>query len=108
MDERKIIEKMEERGFFKTYSTQDGKGNLKSMAFLYVVDEKKNEKRFPIPPYICSVDDQEQFEFSYCVPGSVNVLKMGKASDFWNDDHFDRLASKFEQQAAILKKYCNI
>lgn len=108
MDEKRITEKMKERGFLTSCSIRDGKGILKSMEFCYEADEAENEKRFPVPSYICTIDDQERFEFSYIVPGFVNVLKMGKASNFWDDDHFDRLASKFEQQAAILKKYCSI
>ena len=102
--ERKIIECMKARGYELSYKTYDGKGNLQILEFLFIPENKK--ERFLIPAYCCTVDvEKESFSFSYTVPGSTNKLVMGNASPLWNDDHFYRLATLFESQAAILYKY---
>ena len=102
--ERKIIDLMKARGFELSYKNNDGKGELQILEFLFIPENKK--ERFLIPAYCCSVDvEKESFSFSYTVPGSTNKLVMGNASPLWNDEHFDRLASLFESQAAILYKY---
>lgn len=106
---KNIIEKMKERGFSKIFETRNGNDDTVSISFVYEPKEEDNKKlRFPIPMYNVTVwVDTLEFQFMYAVPTSINKLMSPKCSSFMNDEHFDRLALKFERDIAVLNKYCS-
>lgn len=101
----KIIEKMKERGYSFAFEIRDGNNNTLSVVFSYLNDNNSKE-RFPIPTYNVTVYPRsEEFEMSYHSDNSLNILCTPKCGSFFNDEHFDRIAIKFEHDAAILNKY---
>jgi len=104
----KIVNKMRERGYSKLCESLTG-DELVSITFVYVTTETQKQSRFPVPPYSVTVwVEDEEFQFCYGLSSSINKLISPKCGSFMNDEHFDRLAMKFEREAAVLYKYCEI
>jgi len=101
-----IIEKMKERGYSKLLETRNN-NDLINISFIFETDEKQNKSLFPIPSYTVTVwVNDEEFQFCYGIPSSINKLVSPKCGSFMNDEHFDRLAMKFEKEASIIQRYC--
>lgn len=106
LDKDKVIEKMSERGFsVMSYSMKDSH----IIEAIYFVSEpilRKNSSRIHTPSIGCNVHlEKEEFELMYAVPCSINVLRTPKCGSLMSDNHFDKLCSKFEEQAHILYRY---
>ena len=110
---KKIVEIMNERGYSYTVEGRNGKDETISMMFAYCPPENQNDSRFPAPTYgvklfmNCENIEDVEFQFSYAIRTSIDVLQSPKCSSFMNENHFNSLAAKFEREAAILHKYCN-
>ena len=104
-----VIEKMRNRGYSRVLENRNNFDETVSITFIYNPTEYDKTKRFPVPMYNVTVwlEDLE-FQFMYAIPSSINKLISPKCGSFMNDEHFDKLAMKFERDSAILDKYCNI
>ena len=99
LDKDKVIEKMSERGFtVMSYSMI----NTHTVEAIFFTTDPLQSPSFGCNVYL----ESEEFEFMYAVPCSINVLRTAsKCGSLMNDDHFNRLRSKFEEQVHVLHSY---
>jgi len=109
MKQRKpLSKKMNERGYTESFEHRNSQDETVSISFLYMPDEESNDKRFPVPSYSVTVWVKDgDFQFTYAMANSIDVLQSPKCSPVMNDEHFYRLAIRFEREAAVLAKYCS-
>lgn len=106
MTRKEIEEIMEEKENWQLgYITGDGKGNFKSVVFLYLPTEEERHRRFPIPSYNCTVKPNGEFMFSYVPDDTIVKLETPFCSPIDNADHFERIQTIFEKEASLLYKY---
>jgi len=105
---KEIISKMEERGYTVSFESRNSQDETDSISFLYFPTEKEKKERFPIPSYSVTVWVKNgNFQFTYAINNSIDVLQSPKCSPVMDDEHFYRLAMHFEREAAVLAKYCS-
>ena len=58
---------------------------------------KIKKRRISIPAYAVDVwPETEEFQLFYSLSSSISILSTRKCGAFFNDEHFDRIAIKFE------------
>lgn len=106
LDKDKVIEKMSERGFSVMSYSMKHNNIIEAIYFVSEPVLRDNSSRIHTPSIGCNVHlESEEFELMYAVPTSINVLRTPKCGSLMNDDHFNRLCAKFEEQAQILYRY---
>lgn len=100
-----IILKMEQRGFtINSYSMDNGK--IIAIHFMSKEEYVPNTTRIRTPSFACNVNlKNEEFDFAYVVPYSINTLRSPKCSPVTKDDHFDKILNKFADQVHVLYRY---
>lgn len=98
MLKEKIIEKMEKRGFTRIMESRNRKDETTSITFT------NNMPDAPWYSVTVWVEDME-FEFVYCMSTSINKLVSPRCGSFMNDEHFTRLARKFEREVVVLHEH---
>lgn len=106
MEKDEIVKTMKDRGF--SLIAEMRSVNVVTLVFENELEKDDGKKRFPVPKYNCQVVADGHFKFTYVVPHSFNTLESPSCSPFDNYEHFENIRSKFEHQAAVLTKYCNI
>lgn len=88
---------------YSLQSTAVNGGQIISLTFL---SDECSSGRLPVPVYACRITlETQEFELFWCVPGSINSVVTPKCSPVTNEDHFNKIAAKFESHIAILNKY---
>lgn len=97
VDKAVIIKKMKQRGFTESVRGMTG-DSVNTITFII-----ENAKKAPI---FCTVTlANEHFQFYYVVPRSANQLQSPDCGSVMDDNHFDMIYSKLEEQAAVLNRY---
>lgn len=100
-----ICELMEKRGYTRVATSIDYSTNeVISILFNNIVTENSKE-RFPVPCYSVEVFLNGCFKMTYMLNSSIIKLCTPECGSVELDDHFNRIAIKFEQACAILSKY---
>ncbi len=88
---------MKQRGF--TESVRSIKGDSVN-TITFIIENAKKASVF------CTVTlANEHFKFNYIVPKSKNQLQSPDCGAVMNENYFDMIYSKFEEQAAVLNRY---
>lgn len=96
VSEETIVKKMKQRGFTESARGMNG-DSVNTITFII-----ENTRKAPV---FCTVTlANEHFQFNYVVPRSMNQLQSPDCGSVMNDNHFDMIYSKFEEQAAALHK----
>lgn len=104
MDKKQIMDLMEIYGFTFNMETRNGQGKATALYFMSEPEYQGHKKdRMTVPPYNCTIyPGTNEFEFTYEVPGSINRLVTPKCSPFANEEHFNRMGTKFGQMVRTL------
>ena len=95
LDEKKVIEKMRERGFSETMRSVKNGYDPVTITFCTM--------RLDGTDISCTVHlENETFSFLWCVPYSTNKLSCGECGSFFNDEHFHKLYRKMLKHVRIL------
>ena len=95
--EAAIIKKMKQRGFTESVRGMNS-DSVNTITFII-----ENAKKAPV---FCTITlANEHFQFNYVVPKSVNQLQSPDCGAVMNDNHFDMIYSRFEEQATVLHRY---
>ena len=95
LDEKKVIEKMHERGFSETMRSVKNDYDPVTITFCTM--------RLDGTDISCTVHlKNETFSFLWCVPYSTNKLSCGECGSFFNDEHFHKLYRKMLKHVRIL------
>lgn len=106
LDKKQVIEKMRERGFTEMSRQMKNTYDIVAIFFITEPTYRKRTGTIQTPSIGCNVNlEKETFEFKYIVPNSINCLCSPECGSLFNDDHFDNLCFKFEEQASILYRY---
>jgi len=103
LDKDKVIEKMSECDFTVASYSMGPNDTIKAIHFQSEPFIRRG--KVLIPSFGCNIYlEEDEFEFKYIVPGSINILCTPKCSSFesMNGDHFKRIYVKFEDQVRIL------
>lgn len=99
LNKDQVKQKMLERGFSEV---SRGMRNTTETVSIFFATEITEDN----PSIGCDVDlERETFEFMYIVPCSINSLRSSECGSFMNDEHFDKIRSKFEDHASVLYRY---
>lgn len=98
MNKEQIVDKMKERGYTRIMESRNTKDETISITFT------NDTLSGPLYSVTVWVEDGE-FQFAYSMKTSINKLVSPKCSSFMNDEHFVRLATKFEREVAVLHEY---
>lgn len=103
MNKDQVIEIMSNRGFtVQSYSMKD----THTVEAVYFITEPVFQNGSNAPAIGCNVFlEAGEFEFMYAVPFSINILRSPKCSPIVNDEHFNKIYSKFKEQACVLHNY---
>lgn len=84
--------------------TRDGHGKVIYYCFdSNPVYSTRHKDVIIVPPYSCIVyPETKEFELTYVVPYSINILKTPKCGSIDNNDHFDRICHKFDSAVQAL------
>ena len=105
MTRKEMLELLKVRGNWTLSYLCDSSNGLVSSTFQYNPDEEEKNARVPIPEYCCEVFPDKSFRFVYVLRKSGNTLYSPKCSPISNEEHFERIQTQFEHNAAALEKY---
>ena len=95
LDEKQVIEKMSDRGFYET--VRSVKNGYEPISITFCTE------RLDGKDIACTVDlEEEKFSFIWCVPYSINKLSCDKCGSFFDDEHFRKLYRQILKHARIL------
>ena len=100
LDKDTIIAKMKERSFSMAYCGMSGD---EIISIDFISEGVCQRGKTWIPSFICKVNlVKEEFEMLYTVPHSINMLRTPVCGSVMNDDHFERILTKFENAVHVL------
>lgn len=94
LNKQDIIETMKGLGF-TLYATSGTSGRLH-----FMTEPSESNVILNVKVYL----ETEEFEVSYLVPKSMNILTSPKCSPFSNKKHFESILGKLEKQAILLQQ----
>lgn len=105
MNKEQIIEKMKERGYTRMMESRNSKDETVSITFmnetLSIVNGNLSGPLYSVEVWV----EDGEFQFMYSIRTSINKLVSPRCGSFMNDEHFARLAVKFEKEVKVLYEH---
>lgn len=105
MKKEQVIEKMHERGYTRMMESRNSKDETVSITFmnetLSIVNENLSGPLYSVEVWV----EDGEFQFMYSMRTSINKLVSPRCGSVMNDEHFSRLATKFEREVAVLHEH---